>query len=59
MGELNNYQKAMLTAHNKLLQTVKVAVATLHHGNEIALQLHRDLREITPFLQEAATMVRL
>ena len=48
MGDLDDYQRAMLTAHNKLLQTVKVAVATLHHGNEISMQLHRDLREVTP-----------
>ena len=61
MGDFDDYQKAMLSAYNKLLQTLKVAVATLHNSNEISMQLHQDLKEVTPLplLQEVAATVRL
>ena len=49
----------MHTALNKLLQIFRVAVATLHHGGEISMQLHRDFGGNTPLLQEVTATVRL
>ena len=59
MDGFANYEKAMLVGQNKQLQILKVAVSTLHKGVEISVQLHKDLMDITPLLQEAMNTVRL
>ena len=59
MDGFHDYEKAMLVGQNKQLQILRVAVSTLHKGVEISVQLHRDLMDITPLLQEAMNTVRL
>ena len=59
MDGFADYEKAMLVGQNKQLQILKVAVSTLHKGVEISVQLHKDLMDITPLLQEAMNTVRL
>lgn len=49
----------MLVGQNKQMQILKVAVATLHHGVKVSMQIHRDLIDFTPVLQEAMATVRL
>ena len=59
MDGFHDYEKAMPVGQNKQLQILKVAVSTLHKGVEISVQLHKDLMDLTPLLQEAMNTVRL